>query len=86
MRRCEWDAMTNTRVSSLADHYVCSLKLRVYRNMGIDAERDQNTGEYTRAVVRNPQRSDVHVFDLSEEHGDIGTVGLADQVWTCLPG
>lgn len=82
MRPCESKA-SRPGGQSLTQH---RLKLRLYRSMGIDAEQDQHTGEYTRAVVRNPQRKDVHVLDLSETHRAGSTTGLADRVWACLPG
>lgn len=59
---------------------LCRLKLGVYRNMGIDAERDEETGTHTRAIVRNAHTKDVHVFDVD------GSAHETDQVWKSLPG
>jgi len=39
------------------------LKLKVYRSLGIDAEADA-TGNYTKAVIRNKQKGDVHVVNI----------------------
>lgn len=43
------------------------LRLRVYRSMGIDVERDERDGEFTRAVVRNDRKGDVHVVNLDKK-------------------
>lgn len=40
------------------------LKLKVYRMLGIDVERDEATDEYVRAVVRNRKRGDVSVVNV----------------------
>jgi kinetochore protein Spc24 len=40
------------------------LKLKVYRMLNIDVEPDAETGLYTRAVVRNPAKGDVHVVNV----------------------
>jgi kinetochore protein Spc24 len=40
-----------------------SLKLKVYRGLGIDLERDES-GEYNKAVVRNGRKGDVHVVHM----------------------
>jgi kinetochore protein Spc24 len=41
-----------------------SLKLKVYRMLNIDVEPDKETGLYTKAVVRNAQKGDVHVVNI----------------------
>jgi kinetochore protein Spc24 len=43
------------------------LKLKVYRSLGIEAEREEETGEYVRAVVRNGRRGDVHVVNMDQK-------------------
>ncbi|POS78387.1 hypothetical protein DHEL01_v203216 [Diaporthe helianthi] len=43
------------------------LRLRVYRSLGIDVERDERDGEFTRAVVRNDRKGDVHVVNLDKK-------------------
>ncbi|KAF7197987.1 putative kinetochore protein spc24 [Pseudocercospora fuligena] len=40
------------------------LKLQFYRSLGIDAGKDEKTGEYTRAVIRNSERGDVNVVNV----------------------
>jgi kinetochore protein Spc24 len=40
-----------------------SLKLKVYRGLGIEIERDDD-GEYTKAVVRSGRKGDVHVVNI----------------------
>lgn len=41
----------------------CSLKLKIYRTLGIDVEAD-GTGSYNKAVIRNNQKGDVHVVNI----------------------
>ena len=43
------------------------LRLRVYRSLGIDVERDERDGEFARAVVRNDRKGDVHVVNLDKK-------------------
>lgn len=43
------------------------LRLKVYRSLGIDVERDAREGEFTRAVVRNDRKGDVHVVNLDKK-------------------
>jgi kinetochore protein Spc24, fungi type len=40
-----------------------SLKLKVYRGLGIEIERD-GEGEYSKAVIRNGRKGDVHVVNM----------------------
>ncbi|OLN95781.1 putative kinetochore protein SPC24 [Colletotrichum chlorophyti] len=40
------------------------LRLKVYRSLGIEIERDSKDGEFTRAVVRNDRKGDVHVVNM----------------------
>jgi len=44
-----------------------SLKLKVYRGLGIEVERDPSNGEYTKAVVRNARKGDVHVVNMDSK-------------------
>ncbi len=46
-----------------ADRRVHSLKLKVYRSLGIDVESD-TSGNYSKAVIRNNQKGDVHVVNI----------------------
>ena len=41
-----------------------SLKLRLYRLLGIDVEADPTTGQYNKAVIRNVSRGDVHIVNI----------------------
>lgn len=43
------------------------LRLKVYRSLGIDIERDSKDGEFTRAVVRNDRKGDVHIVNLDKK-------------------
>ncbi|KAK2595972.1 putative kinetochore protein spc24 [Conoideocrella luteorostrata] len=43
------------------------LRLKVYRSLGIDIERDERDGEWTRAVVRNDRKADVHVVNMDKK-------------------
>lgn len=43
-----------------------SLKLKVYRGLGIEIERDDD-GEYTKAVVRSGRKGDVHVVNMDNK-------------------
>ena len=58
------------------------LRLKVYRSLGIDLERDEKaaggaagadgasasaSGEFSKAVVRNDRRGDVHVINLDKK-------------------
>ncbi|KAK1779156.1 Spc24 subunit of Ndc80-domain-containing protein [Copromyces sp. CBS 386.78] len=40
------------------------LRLKVYRSLGIEIEREEQDGEFTRAVVRNDRRGDVCVVNV----------------------
>jgi kinetochore protein Spc24, fungi type len=43
------------------------LRLKVYRSLGIDIERDEKDGERARAVVRNDRKGDVHVVNMDKK-------------------
>jgi kinetochore protein Spc24 len=43
------------------------LKLKVYRGLGIEVEKDELNGEYSKAVVRNGSKGDVHVINLDQK-------------------
>lgn len=43
-----------------------SLKLKVYRGLGIDLERDEG-GAYGKAVIRNGRKGDVHVVNVESK-------------------
>ncbi|RQM07882.1 hypothetical protein DH86_00000750 [Scytalidium sp. 3C] len=42
-----------------------SLKLMVYRSLGIEIEREN--GEYTKAIIRNGKKGDVHVINMDNK-------------------
>ncbi|KXJ95252.1 Spc24 subunit of Ndc80-domain-containing protein [Microdochium bolleyi] len=43
------------------------LRLKVYRSLGIDLERDEANGEFCKAIVRNDKKGDVHVVNLDKK-------------------
>lgn len=43
------------------------LRLKVYRSLGIEVERDAEGGDFARAVVRNDRKGDVHVVNLDKK-------------------
>ncbi len=43
------------------------LRLKVYRSLGIELERDEKDGEWTRAVIRNDRKGDVHVVNMDKK-------------------
>ncbi|KAJ4413711.1 putative kinetochore protein spc24 [Neurospora sp. IMI 360204] len=50
------------QVRSVEDEVL--LRLKVYRSLGIEIEREEQDGEFTRAVVRNDRRGDVCVVNV----------------------
>ncbi|KXX82169.1 putative kinetochore protein SPC24 [Madurella mycetomatis] len=40
------------------------LRLKVYRSLGMEIERDSKDGEFSRVVVRNDRKGDVHVVNI----------------------
>ncbi|KAI4866271.1 Spc24 subunit of Ndc80-domain-containing protein [Hypoxylon rubiginosum] len=43
------------------------LRLKVYRSLGIELERDERDGEFSRAIVRNDRKGDVHVINMDKK-------------------
>ncbi|KAI1798879.1 Spc24-domain-containing protein [Daldinia bambusicola] len=43
------------------------LRLKVYRSLGIELERDEKDGEFSRAIVRNDRKGDVHVVNMDKK-------------------
>ena len=39
----------------------------MYRLLGVDVEPDADTGLYTKAVIRNAQKGDVHVVNIDQK-------------------
>ena len=59
-------AMGGGRRRDLVDDEVL-LRLKVYRSLGIDLERDDEGGEWQKAVVRNDRKGDVHVVNMDKK-------------------
>ena len=58
-----------------------SLKLQVYRSLGIDVSQDANTGVFNRAVIRNPVKGDVNVVNVD---GKVDKSVYANMFWDSL--
>ncbi|KAM0693104.1 hypothetical protein Q7P36_007661 [Cladosporium allicinum] len=58
-----------------------SLKLQVYRSLGIDVSQDANTGVFNRAVIRNPAKGDVNVVKVD---GKVDKTVYANMFWDSL--
>jgi kinetochore protein Spc24, fungi type len=43
------------------------LRLKVYRGLGIEIERDEKDGDFNKAVVRNDRKGDVHVVNIDRK-------------------
>jgi kinetochore protein Spc24 len=43
------------------------LRLKVYRSLGIEIERNERDGEYAKAIVRNDRKGDVHVVNMDKK-------------------
>ena len=43
------------------------LRLKVYRSLGIELERDGRDGDFNKAVVRNDRKGDVHVVNMDKK-------------------
>lgn len=59
------DAVGRRRRDPVDDEVL--LRLKVYRSLGIDLERDERDGEWTKAVVRNDRKGDVHVVNMDKK-------------------
>ncbi|TVY91871.1 putative kinetochore protein [Lachnellula willkommii] len=57
------------------------LKLKVYRGLGIDIERDSAGGEYNKAIVRNGKLGDVHIVNMD---GKFSRFFYANYFWNTL--
>ncbi|KUJ16815.1 kinetochore protein spc24 [Mollisia scopiformis] len=44
-----------------------TLRLKLYRGLGIDLEKDTESGEYTKAIIRNEKKGDVNVVNLDNK-------------------
>ncbi|KAK9776654.1 putative Kinetochore protein Spc24 [Seiridium cardinale] len=61
----EGDATENARRKDPVEDEVL-LRLKVYRSLGIEIERDGKDGEFARAVIRNDRKGDVHVVNIDK--------------------
>lgn len=43
------------------------LRLKVYRSLGMEIERDGKDGEFNRVIVRNDRKGDVHVVNIDRK-------------------
>ncbi|PPJ50064.1 hypothetical protein CBER1_05071 [Cercospora berteroae] len=66
----EREGVEGGRKADMAEDEVV-LKLQFYRSLGIDARRDDGTGDFMRAVIRNGERGDVTVLDLKDGRVDV---------------
>ncbi|GIZ36742.1 hypothetical protein CKM354_000020900 [Cercospora kikuchii] len=66
----EREGVEGGRKADMAEDEVV-LKLQFYRSLGIDARRDEGTGDFKRAVIRNGERGDVTVLDLKDDRVDV---------------
>ncbi|KAL2159805.1 hypothetical protein VTH06DRAFT_1938 [Thermothelomyces fergusii] len=57
------------------------LRLKVYRSLGIEIERDSKDGEFNRVVVRNDRKGDVHVVNIDRK---FSRFFYANYFWQCL--
>ncbi|KAH7189265.1 putative kinetochore protein SPC24 [Fusarium flagelliforme] len=62
----EGDAAANARRRDPVDDEVL-LRLKVYRSLGIDIERGDRDGEWSKAVIRNDRKGDVHVVNMDKK-------------------
>jgi kinetochore protein Spc24 len=44
-----------------------TLKLKIYRGMGIDIEKDKESGEYNKAIIHNEKKGDVNIVNLDNK-------------------
>ncbi|KAL2021921.1 hypothetical protein VTK56DRAFT_6340 [Thermocarpiscus australiensis] len=57
------------------------LRLKVYRSLGMEIERDGKDGEFSRVVVRNDRKGDVHVVNIDRK---FSRFFYANYFWQCL--
>lgn len=72
------DGGENARRPTVEDEI--SLKLKVYRGMGIDIERDAD-GDYSKAIIRNGRKGDVHVVNMD---GKFSKFFYANYFWQTM--
>lgn len=45
----------------------CRLKLKLYRNMGIEIKEDE-TGQYSTAIIKNTAQNDMHIVNIEKQY------------------
>ena len=58
------------------------LKLKIYRTLGIEVDAD-SAGNYTKAVIRNNQKGDVHVVNIDPK---FSRYFYANYFWQTMEG
>lgn len=58
-------AVGNSGTGGVEDEVL--LRLKVYRSLGIEIERDSKDGDFNRVVVRNDRKGDVHVVNIDRK-------------------
>ncbi|KAL2060936.1 hypothetical protein VTL71DRAFT_8988 [Oculimacula yallundae] len=58
-----------------------ALTLKVYRGLGIDIEREEEGGEYTKAIIRNGRVGDVNIVNVD---GKFSRFFYANYFWSQL--
>ncbi|KAL5338774.1 putative kinetochore protein spc24 [Aspergillus crustosus] len=71
----------STRREREADDAIL-LRLKIYRALGIDIEPD-NSGNFTKAVIRNSRKGDVHVVNLDPK---FSRFFYANYFWSTMQG
>lgn len=68
--RCKRSNLPIEEMGDAANSCFFSLKLKVYRSLGIDIEAD-DAGNYNKAVIRNHMKGDVHVVNIDPKFSRI---------------
>ncbi|PGH06233.1 hypothetical protein AJ80_08202 [Polytolypa hystricis UAMH7299] len=63
-------------------HDATILKLKIYRMLGIDVEVDES-GNYTKAIIRNTRKGDVHVVNIDPK---FSRFFYANYFWKTMEG
>lgn len=66
----EREGVEGGRKADMAEDEVV-LKLQFYRSLGVDARRDEPSGDFKSAVISNAKRGDVTVIDLKDERANV---------------
>lgn len=57
------------------------LKLKVYRSLGMEIERDDESGEYNKVVITSDKKGDIHVVNMD---GKFSKFFYANYFWKML--